>query len=367
MLRQRIHSKEQSDNEQIGNEAQDVQEPKKKWYLILLKVLCGLFFTVYIVIPTIYYCCPTVRRHTIFLNYVSLPLPHNLSEPQKFGLRCSRNFYVESENKIKMGVWHVPSKSALKFCKGGEMEAGKEFADGRPIFLYLHGNSGTRGANHRVLLYKLLTDTVDVHIVTFDYRGFADSTNYPPSVKGLEHDSAVMFNWVKQHQKNSQIYIWGHSLGTAVAVRLASRLCKSEDKPAAVVLEAPFTSTKDAAMYYPLTLFHRYMPFFDKLFLDPMMDEETGFDSEKQIIDITTPLLILHAEDDNLIPFELGERLHQKALKGRPKNLPPPIFITYDYDFDYGHKHIHRDPNLPGIVREFLEGKLQSKFIKKTS
>lgn len=365
MLRQRIRNNEEKNEKLVQDDQLEQQKPNKRWYFILFKLFCGFLFFFYIIIPTVYYCCPSVRRHSIFLNYVSLPLPHNISEPQKFGLKCSRNLYVESENEIKMGVWHVPSKSALKFCKDDIMEVGKEFVDGRPVFLYLHGNSGTRGAGHRVSLYKLLADAVDIHIIAFDYRGFADSTNYPPSAKGVEHDATVMYNWIKQYRKNSQIYIWGHSLGTAVAVRLAAKLCKDEDKPAGVILEAPFTSIKDAAKFYPLSIFHRYMPLFDKLFLDPIMDEETRFDNEALIKEIKTPLLILHAEDDGFVPFELGERLHKKAMKERPKNLPPPIFVTFDFNFNYGHKHIHRDPNLPDIVKQFLNAKLQSKSIKK--
>lgn len=366
MLRQRAHGTKEDSNRVHSNET-DAQKSKQSRSCIKLctKLIIGIFVLLYIIIPMIYYYSPSVRRHAVFLNYVSMPLPHSINEPQKFDLSCARNFYVSSEENIKLGVWHIPPKSALKRCKNGKMDPGTEFLDDRPVFLYSHGNSGTRAGGHRVKLYKLLSSTVDAHIITFDYRGYGDSTNVPPTADGVERDAMAMYKWLKQHKKNSQIYLWGHSLGTAVTVRLASKLCGSGDNPVGVILEAPFTSIRDASNYYPLSIFHRYMPLFDTFFLDPVTHEETHFDSEELIGQVTTPLLILHAQDDGLVPFALGEQLHKKALETRPRNVSPAIFVTFDYSLNYGHKDIHLDPHLPDVIIQFMRGQLKSMFIQR--
>ena len=106
-------------------------------------------------------------------------------------------------------------------------------ADGLPIVVYLHGNSGSRASPHRVELYNILQE-LDYHVITADYRGistnnlknhifetnlnilgYADSTkSVTISEDGVVKDAMCVYNYVKEHSASSMVVVWGHSLGT---------------------------------------------------------------------------------------------------------------------------------------------------------
>lgn len=108
----------------------------------------------------------------------------------------------------------------------------------RPVFLYMHGNSGNRASSHRVELYKLF-QTLDFHVIVFDYRseswtiyihdqyflvfeknvlliaGYGDSDDVELSEMGVVDDSKFVLEWLMKTVNNSApIFVWGHSLGT---------------------------------------------------------------------------------------------------------------------------------------------------------
>jgi abhydrolase domain-containing protein 12 len=115
---------------------------------------------------------------------------------------------------------------------------------GRPIILYMHGNSGSRAAPHRKELYLILQD-LDCHILCLDYRGYADSTQVPPSETGVVLDARALYKYARRvvdNSSKSKIIVWGHSLGTGVSSHMVADLCDEQDKPAALILESPFTS-----------------------------------------------------------------------------------------------------------------------------
>ena len=115
---------------------------------------------------------------------------------------------------------HILPFSALGCSNGLTVKARDEsFSLSRTskgIFIYLHGTSGDRTLNHRVELYRLL-QREDYHVVTFDYRGFGDSSGSLPSESDAVWDSMAVYDWVCSHLKCSKtpvpVYIWGHSLG----------------------------------------------------------------------------------------------------------------------------------------------------------
>lgn len=323
---------------------------------IILAVIFLVVFVLYVVIPLAIYYSPAVRRHAVFLNYISLSREGNLTEPTESGLKCSRNLYLPSEDGIRLGAWHIPPISR---CKVDGSPSASDFNDDRPVFLYLHGNAGTRGGGHRVKLYKLLAEQVDAHVLAFDYRGFGDSSNVNPTEAGLVQDTNRVYDWLLHQQvDSSRIFVWGHSLGTGVGVAFLSSLSDSPSKPGALILEAPFTKIIDAAKYHPLSIFHRYMPYFETLIANPIGDDQTGFDSIGRIHQVSCPLLILHAEDDGFVSFEHGKTLYEEALKcPNRKSLRPEDtqFVGFDEKFDLGHKNIYKSPDLPNIVKKFIK------------
>ncbi|GBN31127.1 Monoacylglycerol lipase ABHD12 [Araneus ventricosus] len=354
MLRKRpVSSPEEEDNVKPTVYKETKPNNKSRSFIFILLLL--VIFVLYVVVPLSVYTCPAVRRHAVFLNYVSLSRQNNLSLPSESGLKCTKNFYIKTGDDIKVGVWHVPPQSALSKCKDVLPDT-VAFKDNRPIFLYLHGNAGTRAGHHRVELYKLLSEKVDAHVLAFDYRGFGDSSNVSPTEDGVVEDTVQVYNWLLQRVNASRIFVWGHSLGTGVGVAFLERLSNSPNKPAALILEAPFTRIIDAARHHPISIFHRYMPFFDTFIAQPIGDKETGFNSIDRIDRVKCPLLILHAEDDGFVPFDHGKKLYDVAVIAR-KSSPSheTRFVGFDKKFDLGHKDIYKSPDLPNIIKNFIK------------
>jgi len=169
--------------------------------------------------------------------------------------------------------------------------------DGKPTILYFHGNGGSlrlRADRFR----KLAADGNGVLAVS--YRGYGGSTG-EPSEAGLRQDAAAAYAFVAARQPPERIVLYGESLGTGVAVRLAA------DKPVSrVILDAPFTSAADiaAAVY----------PFIPVRWL--MKDQ---FRSDLYAPRVQVPVLILHGEQDNVVAIRFGERL--LALLAGPKEM----------------------------------------------
>ena len=112
----------------------------------------------------------------------------------------------------------------------------------------------------------------------------------------------------KKKVSNSQIILYGESLGTGVAVEIASK-----NNFNSIILESPFTSIENSAkIYYP------YLPI--KLLL------KDRYDSISKIGTIKTPILIMHGEKDDITPFSMGKELLDKA------NHPKHSYFTSNDD-----------------------------------
>lgn len=302
------------------------------------------------------------------MNYVNFPLNKNLSDPYgSFGLNCTRNFYLYSFDEIqnltvRLGIWHVlPSSRDRECLRDQEIEPALAFKDDRPIFFYLHGNGGARGGHHRRGLYEVLrrAPQLDGHVITFDYRGYGDSSNVRPSADGLKRDATAVYHWLisQRHVDRSRVISYGHSLGTAVNAMFLSDLA-DELNPKAAVMEAPFTSIGEAVYGHPYALLYRKLfPYFKTFFVEPLVEtNETNFDSISRLSRIRVPLLVLHAQDDRIIPFELGLKLYERALEDQPNHVSKAQMVAFNAEFGFGHKYIFRDPSLPEIINRFISG-----------
>jgi pimeloyl-ACP methyl ester carboxylesterase len=128
-------------------------------------------------------------------------------------------------------------------------------------------------------------------LLAVSYRGYEGSTGNP-SEDGLHLDAEAAYAFAIDHQiAPDRIVLWGHSLGTGVAVGLAA-----ERTIKALVLEAPYTSIADvAAMNYP------YLPVRWLL--------KDQFHSDWRIGDVTAPVLVFHGDKDDTVPISFGQRL----------------------------------------------------------
>src|SRR5262249_5673448 len=141
-------------------------------------------------------------------------------------------------------------------------------------------------------------------LIALNFRGYGGSTG-TPTEEGLHRDADAAYAFAVARYAPERIVLWGHSLGTGVAVRLAS------EKPVGkVILEAPYTSTVDvAAALFP------YVP------VRWLMKDQ--FRSDERIGAVTAPLLIMHGGRDDVISIAFGRKLF--ALAHEPKR-----FIAYD-------------------------------------
>ena len=101
--------------------------------------------------------------------------------------------------------------------------------------------------NRRALCEKLRTE-LKYDVFSFDYRGFGDSTG-EPTEEGLIKDARHVYDWLQRMTDGRRrIYIWGQSLGSAVACQLAARLSDDESLSnlAGLVMEAPFINIHQA-------------------------------------------------------------------------------------------------------------------------
>ncbi|OQR72541.1 monoacylglycerol lipase ABHD12 isoform 1 [Tropilaelaps mercedesae] len=328
---------------------------RKAGYGLLCNAVAGILI-LYVLIPIWFYSCPWLRQHVVFLSLISLPPFLNLSNPDSFGLYCPTNFYVESEPGLKLGTWYIPSTNVP--C---DRTAPLAFAGEDPVVLYLHGNAGTRGGTHRVGLYKLLTGKAKAHVVAVDYRGYGDSSRIKtPTVDGLVHDAMAVYRRIRETVPNKRIIVWGHSLGTGVSTYLLANLTKIRDLPAGLVLESPFDMLANAVKHNPMARLHRFMPFFEKVFVESLNNHpETNFNSleKSRLISPRLPIVILEAKDDVVIPFELAERLYRSFVdfrQGRPDEGRID-FVTFAKEYGYGHKYIYTHPGLAEKMRAFFD------------
>ncbi|XP_063426262.1 lysophosphatidylserine lipase ABHD12-like [Mytilus trossulus] len=313
-----------------------------------LKQICGLLFFLYVIIPVFVKTNPWIHSKMVFLNMVRWPPFIDLTKPWEFGLRGARNFYLDVNEESRIGVWQILANSSVE--KGGDFD--KPLGNGKKVILYLHGTTGTRGGWHRVQLLKLLA-SLDFHVVAFDYRGYGDSKGHPTE-DGVVEDGYFMYKWIKERSKDSSVILWGHSLGTAITTKLARLLCIKNEDPDGVVLESPFNNIRDAAIRHPFTALFRFMPMFKEIFIDTIAENGIYFSSDENIAQVTSPLMMIHAEDDEIVPYELGRKLYEAAEKTRKIGSASIEFISFNASEGLGHKHIFKALEIPNIVKNFI-------------
>lgn len=168
---------------------------------------------------------------------------------------------------------------------------------GRGIVLFFHGNAGN--ISHR-LDYLLMFNQLGYATLIVDYRGYGRSSG-TPSEQGTYRDALAAWQWLA-HKRNAapqDIVIAGESLGGAVASWLAT-----QHAPRALLLMSAFTSVPDlAAQLYPL--------------LPVRLIARFSYDNLSNLRRISSPLLVAHSRDDEIVPFAHGQALLAAAAGPR--------------------------------------------------
>ncbi|KAF3845247.1 hypothetical protein F7725_008410 [Dissostichus mawsoni] len=216
------------------------------------------------------------------------PYSVDLSRPADV-LNHTCNFYLSPEEGVSVGVWHTLPASQWEGSVGRGPEWYQEaLGDGRPSY------TSQSGAG----------------------EGFGDSTG-EPSEEGLTRDALCLHDWVLQH-RGASVALWGHSLGSGVATNTAVKLQDQGSAVDAVILEAAFTTIGEVVAIHPVTK------------------------------TVSSPLLILHSEDDHIVPYQMGLKLYEISLQAQKqyKTDVQVEMISYSADLGYSHNNIYLDPNL---------------------
>ncbi|MGH6847340.1 MAG: alpha/beta hydrolase [Methylocella sp.] len=204
----------------------------------------------------------------------------NLADPTQAGMSGVEDLRLTTDDGETLVAWYVPAK------------------DGHPLILYFHGNGG--GLIDRVQRFLAFTAS-GYGLLAISYRGYGGSTG-SPTQKGLMEDGETGYREARARgYDGGRIVLMGESLGTGVAIALAAT-----HEAAALVLDSPFSSAVDvAAAHYPMFPVRWLM--FDR------------FRSDLAIGNVHIPILVLHGDEDDVVPIRLARRLFD--LANEPKTF----------------------------------------------
>ncbi len=179
-------------------------------------------------------------------------------------------FLITSDN-VRIYGWYVTNPQATR------------------TLLWFHGNAGNL-EDRRQWLTGLRQ--LPANILTIDYRGYGRSEGQPNEA-GVYRDARAAYDWLLREKRvpPEQVVIFGESLGGAVAAELATQV-----KCGGLILESAFTNAADMSrLVVPLLPMRWFI--------------RSKFDTLAKVAAIPVAKLILHARDDEVIPFAMGERL----------------------------------------------------------
>ena len=232
-------------------------------YLLLVIVggYCALALYVFLMQPKLIY-------------YPSVPGRTLEATPAVIGMDYEELTFSTTDGE-QLHAWFIPHPQA------------------RATLLFAHGNAGN--ISHRLDSIQVFHD-LGLNVLIFDYRGYGRSTG-KPGENGTYRDADAAWAYLTETRgiDSGRIILFGRSLGAAVIADLATRT-----EPAGVILESAFLSVPDmAATIYP--------------WLPVRWLASYRYDNGDKVTRITQPLLIIHSRRDEIIPFEQGERLFQRA------------------------------------------------------
>ncbi len=233
--------------------------------------------------------CTSIDR--LQRNYIFQPTSEIAGTPSDFGFDFVEQWLpvqppAPSDAKPeRLNAWWIPGPSA-NAC----------------AILYLHGNGWNIGdsAYDTARLRRM-----GFSVLAIDYRGYGRSDGGFPSEAQVYQDAQAGWDHLKTLQVNARRrFVYGHSLGGAVAIDLAA---KNADI-AGLIVEGSFTSMADMA---------REVHGLNSLPIDWLLTQR--FDSLAKIGSLAMPVLFIHGQMDNVIPYSMSERLHAAARQ--PKSL----------------------------------------------
>lgn len=199
--------------------------------------------------------------------------PPNLSEAGLDG--AMEEVRLKTADGLDLLAWHRPPPN-------GEA----------PMMVFFHGNAGN--IEHRAYRLPPFLEA-GYGILLVEYRGYGGNPGQPTEL-GFHADGRAALDFLASRGiDNGRVVFYGESLGSGVAVRMAS-----EYDCGALILEAAYTSVADVAQA-------RYWMFPVRALV------RDKFDSLARIGRVRCPILIMHGERDRIVPIKFGRALFEAA------------------------------------------------------
>ena len=241
-----------------------------------------------------FYCALLLALLSLEAQLVFRPWRGGETSPATLGLRY-RDVPLVTRDGVRLSSWFVPGGEP-----SGGPDTGPRHGHGPRVLLFCHGNAGN--LSNRLGRLRVLHG-LGLSLLMFDYRGYGRSGG-DPSEDGVYTDAEAAWDYLITDggYRAEEIVVHGHSLGGAVAARVAR-----VHAPGALILESSFTSAPDLAVHhFPLFAIRGLM--------------RNRFDTIGALRRVTSPVLVVHSRDDAIVPFVLGRRLYAAAA-------PPKAFL----------------------------------------
>ena len=229
-----------------------------------------------------------VGRHMLILDRMMIYFPQRVIEatPDSVGL-AYEEVYLTASDGTRIHGWHITGRSNV-------------------TLLWFHGNAGN--ISHRLDNILMLNRRLGVGVFIVDYRGYGLSEGRP-SEKGIYMDAEAAFDYLVSDlglDAEREIVLFGRSLGVGVAVEMGTR-----HRVRGVIIESGFTSIREMAESSgsPLPISLVLLVF------------EARYDSISKIGRVESPVMILHGDRDDTVPYWMAEKLY--AAASEPKTLYP--------------------------------------------
>jgi pimeloyl-ACP methyl ester carboxylesterase len=207
--------------------------------------------------------------------------PEGFRSPAEWGVDF-KDFYLGTIDTHSIHGWHIKHPSPI----------------GTVIFCHENaGNIGLR-VNNLVAMSKRLC----VDVVAYDYRGYGFSSG-KPTEEGLIRDTDAVYLYVMDVLKASNVFVYGRSLGGAVALHFASLLgSRGDGRLKGVIVENTFTSISDmVGSVFPLLNVDILKKYFLRL----------KWDTAKALCGVRIPIMLVSGLQDEIVPASHMASLHK--------------------------------------------------------
>ena len=235
-----------------------------------------------VVMVVVAYVTAALALRVFERSMVYLPGPRPVDPPAAELALNQRMVRFRAADSTALTAWVVPAANA-------SAEA--------PWVHISHGNYGNIGFGGRPQFYAWFRD-LGVNLFAYDYRGYGESEGLP-SEAGVYADAEAAYRYLTDSLRvpPSRVILFGHSLGTGVAIELARRV-----SAAGLIVEDAYTSVADRGQeVFPL--------------LPVKLVARSEFASIEKVGSLTLPKLFLHARNDRTIPIEHGRRVFAAAAE----------------------------------------------------